>query len=129
MPVSNRSSSATPQLLFVYRERRGGDAVIVRECLNHWLRRYGEPFYVGLQSYRGLFFQPPGNLLRWLFSPETLNELPRPLWAVAVAPAVSFSDGNRPYMARRDLSRATVAGVFDSIQPPVYRLMLIEPVA
>jgi hypothetical protein len=59
---------------------------MLRECLNHWLRRYGEPFQAGAQGYRGLFFQPPGSLLRWLFSPEALGELPRPLWAVAGVP-------------------------------------------
>ena len=102
--------------------------MIVRECLNHWLRRYGEPFYVGLQSYRGLFFQPPGNLLRWLFSPETLNELPRPLWAVAVAPSVSLADGTA--LTWRDATYRVLRSLefrFDTA--PIYRLMLIEPVA
>jgi hypothetical protein len=40
---------------------RGGDAVILGECLNYWLRRYGEPFQVGAQGYRGLFLQPPAS--------------------------------------------------------------------
>jgi len=35
--------------------------VILGECLNYWLRRYGEPFQVGAQGYRGLFLQPPAS--------------------------------------------------------------------
>jgi hypothetical protein len=49
--------------------------VILRECWNHWLRRYGESFRVGVQFYRGLFFQPPTGLLRWLFSPEAFGRV------------------------------------------------------
>jgi hypothetical protein len=35
--------------------------VILGECLNYWLRRYGEPFQVGAQGYRGLFLQLPAS--------------------------------------------------------------------
>jgi hypothetical protein len=102
--------------------------VILRECLTHWLRRSGEPFYAGMQTHRGLFFQPPENLLRWLFSPETLSELPRPLWAVAVAPSVSLADGTA--LTWRDATYRVLRSLefrFDTA--PIYRLMLIEPVA
>jgi hypothetical protein len=40
----------------------------------------------GCSRIAGCFSSHQSNLLRWLFSPETLSELPRPLWAVAVAP-------------------------------------------
>jgi hypothetical protein len=102
--------------------------VILRECLNYWLRRYGEPFQVGAQGYRGLFFQPPASMLRWLFSPEALSELPRPLWAIAVAPAVNLP--NTTALTWRGASYRVLRSLefrFDAT--PVYRLMLIEPVA
>jgi hypothetical protein len=102
--------------------------VILHECLNHWLRRYGEPFYVGLLSYRGLFFQPPMGLLRWLFSPETLNELPRPLWAVAVAPTVSLPDAT-VLTWRGATYRVLLSLEFRFDTTPIYRLMVIAPVA
>ena len=102
--------------------------MILRECLNHWLRRYGEPFFVGVQSYRGLFFQPPGSLLRWLFSPGALGELPRPLWAVAVAPTVSLPDAT--VLTWRGASYRVLSSLeFRFDVTPVYRLMLIAPVA
>ena len=102
--------------------------MILRECLNHWLRRYGEPFFVGVQSYRGLFFQPPGSLLRWLFSPEALGELPRPLWAVAVAPTVSLPDAT--VLTWRGASYRVLSSLeFRFDVTPIYRLMLIAPVA
>jgi hypothetical protein len=78
----------------------------------------GSRFYVGLQSYRGLFFQPPGNLLRWLFSPETLNELPRPLWAVAVAPALSVFPTEPPLHGAARPIACYGRWSFDSIRPP-----------
>ena len=102
--------------------------MIVRECLSYWLRRYGEPFQVGAQGYRGLFFQPPTGLLRWLLSPEALSELPRPLWAVAVASTVNLP--NETALTWRGASFRVLRSLeFRCDTVPVYRLMLIEPVA
>jgi len=102
--------------------------VILRECLNHWLRRYGESFRVGVQFYRGLFFQPPTGLLRWLFSPEALGELPRPLWAVAAAPSVSLPDAT-VLTWRGATYRVLLSLEFRLDATPIYRLMLIAPTA
>ena len=102
--------------------------MILRECLNHWLRRYGESFRVGVQFYRGLFFQPPTGLLRWLFSPEALGELPRPLWAVAVAPSVSLPDAT-VLIWRGATYRVLLSLEFRFDATPIYRLMVIAPVA
>lgn len=101
--------------------------MILHECLRYWLRRYGEPFRVGVQFYRGLFFQPPAGLLRWLYSPEALGALPRPLWAVAVAPTVSLPD------ATTLAWRGTTYQVLQSLEfrfdtTPLYRLLLMAPV-
>lgn len=102
--------------------------MILRECLNHWLRRYGESFRVGVQFYRGLFFQPPAGLLRWQFSTEQLNTLPRPLWAVVVAPTVSLADGTT-LVWRGANYRVLLSLEFRFDTTPLYRLMLVEPVA
>lgn len=101
--------------------------MILHECLRYWLRRYGEPFRVGVQFYRGLFFQLPAGLLRWLYSPEALGALPRPLWAVAVAPTVSLPD------ATALTWRGTTYQVLQSLEfrfdtTPLYRLLLLAPV-
>jgi hypothetical protein len=82
----------------------------------------------GCSRTAGCFSSHQSNLLRWLFSPETLNELPRPLWAVAVAPTVSLADGTA--LTWRDATYRVLRSLefrFDTA--PIYRLMLIEPVA
>lgn len=101
--------------------------MILHKCLRYWLRRYGEPFRVGTQYYRGLFFQPPAGLLRWLYSPEALGALPRPLWAVAVAPTVDLPN------ATALTWRGTTYQVLQSLEfrfdtTPLYRLLLMAPV-
>jgi len=98
--------------------------VILHECIAYWLRRYGEPFQSGVQSYRGLFFQPPIGLLRWLFSPEALSELPRPLWAVAVAPGAHLPDGSA-LVWRGGTYRVLLSLEFRLDTTPIYRLLLI----
>lgn len=100
--------------------------MILRECLNYWLRRYGEPFQVGAQTHRGVFFQPPAGLLRWHFSPEELAELPRPLWAVAVAPSVNLSP-NTTLTWRSGTYRALKQTEFRLGDMAVYRVALVEP--
>ncbi|BCW96772.1 MAG: hypothetical protein WHS44_10535 [Fimbriimonadales bacterium] len=101
--------------------------MILHECLNHWLRRYGESFRVGVQFYRGLFFQPPVGLLRWRFSTEQMDALSRPLWAIAVAPTVSLPDGTTLVWRGSDY-RVLLSLEFRFDTTPVYRLMLVEPV-
>lgn len=101
--------------------------MMVRAALNYWLRRYGESFQAGGQSYRGIFFQPPSGLLRWLFAHDELESLARPLWAVAVAPSVN------PPQKTTLLWRGTSYRVLHSIEfrmndTAVYRLLLLEPV-
>ncbi len=62
--------------------------MILANCLRYWFSRYGEPFVAGGQVRRGIFTQPPSDLLRWQFSPDELNSLPRPIWMVAHLPEV-----------------------------------------
>lgn len=97
---------------------------ILRECLNYWLQRYGEPFQVGAQSYRGVFFQPPAGLLRWHFSPDDLSTLPRPLWAIALT-------ANLPVNAiltwRGDAYRTLKLTEFRLDAQTIYRIALIQP--
>ncbi|MCS7208766.1 MAG: hypothetical protein NZ874_04260 [Fimbriimonadales bacterium] len=100
--------------------------MILLECLNHWLRRYGEPFQVGAFAFRGLFFQPPGSWLRWYFSPEQLTELPRPLWAVAVAPTVDLSEDTA--VVWRDANYRVLRQLeFRMRETPIYRVILLQP--
>lgn len=101
--------------------------MILRECLNYWLRRYGEPFQVGAQTHWGVFFQPSAGLLRWHFSPEELTELPRPLWAVAVAPSVNLPL-NTNLTWRSAVYRALRQIEFRLGNTAVYRVAILEPV-
>ncbi|MCX7993773.1 MAG: hypothetical protein N2651_08915 [Fimbriimonadales bacterium] len=101
--------------------------MILRECFHYWLHRYGELFLVGEQTYRGLFFQPPAGLLRWRFSPDELGELPRPLWAVAVAPTTNLPS-NTILLWRNVSYRILWQLAFRLNDVPVYRLLLLEPV-
>ncbi|MCS6922764.1 MAG: hypothetical protein NZM10_00140 [Fimbriimonadales bacterium] len=101
--------------------------MILLECLHFWLRRYGEPFEASAQSVRGLFFQPPGGLLRWHFSPEELTELPRPLWTVVVTPSVNLPP-NTQLIWRGNTYRVLRTLEFRLDATPIYRLLLIAPV-
>lgn len=101
--------------------------MIVRECLEQWLRRYGEPFWIGVQTAYGFFMQPPAGLLRWLFSSEALAELARPLWAllatpdVAVFPQTTLSWRNARYRVLYTLE-------FYVGTTMLYRLAIIEAI-
>ncbi len=101
--------------------------MILRECLNYWLRRYGEPFQVGAQTQRGIFFQPSAGLLRWHFSSEELAGLPRPLWAVAVAPSTNLTP-NTTLTWRSATYRVRKQIEFRLGAEAVYRVAVIEPV-
>ncbi len=100
--------------------------MVVALCLGYWLRRYGESFRIGVQYYRGLFFQPPTGMLRWLYSAEQLAELPRPLWAVVHEPSLSLPIGTQlvwraqPYTVINTLE-------FRHDTTAIYRLSLISP--
>ncbi|MFN4033378.1 MAG: hypothetical protein ACK4ME_07090 [Fimbriimonadales bacterium] len=97
---------------------------ILHECLNYWLQRYGEPFQVGAQLYRGVFFQPPAGLLRWHFSPTTLDALPRPLWAIALTANLPV---NTTLTWRGDAYRVLKLIEFRIDTQAVYRIALIQP--
>lgn len=101
--------------------------MILRECLNYWLRRYGEPFQVGTQTHQGIFFQPSAGLLRWHFSPTQLETMPRPLWAVAVAPSTNLPP-NTTLTWRSGTYRALKQIEFRVGGVAVYRVAVIEPV-
>jgi len=101
--------------------------VIARASLNYWLRRYGETFQVGAQSHRGLFFQPPSGLLRWLFTQTELDALPRPLWAAAVADTVNLPP-NTTLLWRGATYRVVRSVEFRLNDAPVYRLVVLQPV-
>lgn len=101
--------------------------MILTLCLRSWLQRYGEPVQIGLRSERGLFFQPPAGLLRWYFSPEERESLPRPLWAVALEPRVPLPEG-ATLVWRGATYRVLRQSEFRFGTTPLYRLLLIEPV-
>ncbi|OYT69249.1 MAG: hypothetical protein CFK49_11455 [Armatimonadetes bacterium JP3_11] len=101
--------------------------MIARAFLNYWLRRYGESFQVGAQTHRGVFFQPPGGLLRWLFTQTELDALPRPLWAAAVAHTVNLPQ-NTTLLWRGATYRVVRTVEFRLNDAPVYRLVLLQPV-
>ncbi len=102
--------------------------MIVRAYLNYWLRRYGESFQAGGQTYRGIFFPPPAGLLRWLFTQSELDALPRPLWAAAVAPSVNLPQ-NTTVLWRGANYRVARSVEFRLNDATVYRLLLLEPLA
>ncbi len=68
--------------------------MVLSLCLRYWFRRYGEPFWANGQTRCGIFTQPPGDLLRWLFSAEELSTLPRPLWMLAHLPDTLLLPGD-----------------------------------
>lgn len=102
--------------------------MIVRAYLNYWLRRYGESFQSGGQTYRGIFFQPPAGLLRWFFTQSELDALPRPLWAAAVASSVNLPQ-NTTVLWRGASYRVLRSVEFRLNDAAVYRLLLLEPLA
>ncbi|MDW8106756.1 MAG: hypothetical protein RMK45_04660 [Armatimonadota bacterium] len=102
--------------------------MILHECLRQWLHRYGEPFQAEEQTHYGLFFQPPGELLRWHFSPEALAELPRPLWALVITPEVALESDSALWWRDR-LYRVLRVLEFRVGTTPLYRLLLITPVS
>lgn len=100
--------------------------MVIALCLRYWLRRYGEPLRVGTQYYRGLFFQPPSGLLRWLYTVEQLGTLGRPLWAMVFEPSIDLAVGTellwraQPYTVLKVLE-------FRHDTTPIYRMALLEP--
>ncbi len=102
--------------------------MVIQLCLRYWLQRYGESWRVGTQYYRGLFFQPPAGLLRWLYSTEQLAELSRPLWAMVCEPSINLTVGmqlvwrTEPHTVLRVLE-------FRHDTTAVYRMALLEPSA
>lgn len=101
--------------------------MMVRAYLSYWLRRYGESFQAGGQTYRGIFFQPSGGLLRWFFSQSELDALSRPLWATAVLPTVNLPQ-NATLLWRGASYRVLRSVEFRLNDAPVYRVLLLEPV-
>ncbi|MFN7018239.1 MAG: hypothetical protein ACK4RG_03070 [Fimbriimonadales bacterium] len=101
--------------------------MIARAYLNYWLRRYGESFQAGAQTYRGIFFQPPTGLLRWFFTQGELDALSRPLWAVAVAPSANLPQ-NATLLWRGGNYRVLRSVEFRLNDSPIYRLLVLEPV-
>lgn len=100
--------------------------MIVRAYLNYWLRRYGESFQSGGQTYRGVFFQPPAGLLRWLFAQSELDALPRPLWAAAVASSVALPQ-NATVLWRNTNYSVLRSVEFRTNDAAVYRILLLQP--
>lgn len=98
--------------------------MILHECIAYWLRRYGGAVPVGCAGLSRSVFQPPMGLLRWLFSPEAATELPRPLWAVAVAPGAHLPDGSA-LVWRGGTYRVLLSLEFRLDTTPIYRLLLI----
>lgn len=102
--------------------------MIIHRCLRGWLRRYGEPFVIRSTVKRGIFVQPPAELLRWFYTSTELETLPRPLWLVLFLPDV-YPLQNELLEWRGEPYR--VLRVLDFRYPdpdPLYRLMLIAPV-
>ncbi|MCS7065251.1 MAG: hypothetical protein NZL85_03130 [Fimbriimonadales bacterium] len=102
--------------------------MVIHHCLRGWLKRYGEPFVIRSQLKRGLFVQPPGGLLRWLYSSTELELLPRPLWLVLFLPDI-YPLPDETLEWRGTTYRVLRMVEFRHPPPdPLYRLMLIAPV-
>ena len=101
--------------------------MVLHLCLRSWLNRYGEPFTMRGENWRGLFVPPSSGLLRWLYSSTELELLPRPLWLVLFLPNL-YPLPDETLEWRGDTYRVLRVLEFRYPEPnPLYRLMLIAP--
>jgi hypothetical protein len=99
-----------------------------KRWLEKWLNRYGEPFVVENEEYRGVFNPASGELLRLFYNSEQIRLLTRPLWALycpsspalTAGTTLTWQDQTWVVLQRHGL-------IFDSEN--IYQAALISPPA